>query len=336
MADAHRLNLAQAQALAERVLIANRTSPEAAASTARALVRAEADGQAGHGLSRLPSYSAQTRVGKVDGYAVAALARPAPAALIVDAAHGFAYPAIDLAIEGLAEAATACGVAVATITRSHHFGQVGAHVERLAEQGFLAFAFANSPKAMAFHGGKRPMLGTNPLAFASPTPDGAPLVLDMALSEVARAKVVAAEREGRPIPLGWAVDSEGHPTTDAKAALGGAMVAMGGPKGAALALMVELLTGALAGGAYGWEASSFLDDKGPPPGVGQVLMAIDPAPFGGDQVIARVGVLLAAMAEEEGVRPPGQRRLAARTRAAAEGLSLSPAFHAELLALAGD
>jgi (2R)-3-sulfolactate dehydrogenase (NADP+) len=335
MADAQRLTLAEAQALAERVLIANRTSKEAAAATARALVRAEADGQAGHGLSRLPSYSAQTRVGKVDGYAVASLARPAPAALIVDAAHGFAYPAIDLAIEGLAEAATACGVAVATITRSHHFGQVGAHVERLAEQGFLAFAFANSPKAMAFHGGRRPMLGTNPLAFASPVPEGAPLVLDMALSEVARAKVVAAEREGRPIPLGWAVDSEGNPTTDAKAALGGAMVAMGGPKGAALALMVELLTGALAGGAYGWEASSFLDDEGPPPGVGQVLMAIDPAPFGGDQVIARVGVLLAAMAEEEGVRPPGQRRLAARARAAAEGLALTPAFYAELLALAG-
>lgn len=333
MADAQRVTLAEAQALAERVCLANRTSPEAAASTAKALVRAEADGQGGHGLSRLTSYAAQARVGKVDGFATPTSRRVAPAALIVDAAHGFAYPAIDLALEGLAEATRANGVAVATIMRSHHFGQVGAHVERLAELGFIAFAVANSPKAMTFHGGRRPMLGTNPLAFAIPTSDGAPLVIDMALSQVARAKVIDAEREGRAIPLGWAVDADGQPTTDPKAALAGAMVAMGGAKGAALAVMVELLAGGLAGGAFGWEASSLLDDKGPPPSMGQVLIAVDPAAFGGAQVLARVGVLLGAMAQEPGVRPPGQRRLAARLRAATEGLTLSPGLYAQLLAL---
>ncbi len=328
------LSLADAQSLAQAALEANRVSPEQAGPTARALVRAEADGQSGHGLSRVASYAAQARVGKVDGFATPHLSRLRPGALRVDAAHGFAYPAIDLALPALVAAAHDNGVAIAAIVRSHHFGQAGGPVERLAERGLLAFAFANSPKAMAFHGGRRPMLGTNPVAFASPIPGAAPLVIDMALSQAARGKIVTAAREGRDIPADWAVDASGQPTTDPKAALQGAMVAMGGAKGAALALMVELMAGALAGGAFGWEASSFLDDVGGPPAVGQVLLAIDPEPFGGERVLQRVGALAAAATAEEGVRLPGQRRLAARRQAEDQGLTLPESLHAELVTLA--
>ncbi|MDE2356362.1 MAG: Ldh family oxidoreductase, partial [Alphaproteobacteria bacterium] len=186
MSSLVRLDLDEARSLVEAALAANRVSPLQAAATARALVRAEADGQSGHGLSRVASYAAQARVGKVDGFAEPALTRPRPGALVVDAAHGFAYPAVDLALPALVEASWACGVSAATLTRSHHFGQAGAPVERLAEQGLIAFAFANSPQAMAFHGGARPKLGTNPIAFAIPAPDGPPLVIDLALSQVAR------------------------------------------------------------------------------------------------------------------------------------------------------
>jgi (2R)-3-sulfolactate dehydrogenase (NADP+) len=188
---------------------------------------------------------------------------------------------------------------------------------------------------MAFHGGARAMMGTNPLAFAAPAPGRPALVIDLALSLVARSKIVAAQKAGAPIPAEWANDAEGRPTTDAAAALAGSLAPAGGAKGAALALMVEILCAALAGGRFGWEATSFLDDKGEPPGVGQVLLALDPMAFAGPGFLARMGELMSVLASEDGVRPPGDRRLAARARAQAEGLSIAPALLAEITALAG-
>ncbi|MDE2356415.1 MAG: Ldh family oxidoreductase, partial [Alphaproteobacteria bacterium] len=233
------------------------------------------------------------------------------------------------------EKAKAHGIALVGVTNTWMSGRNAYFVEMIAKEGYAAIHTASSGGAVAPLGGIKPILGTNPIAFAIPAPDGPPLVIDLALSQVARGKIVTAAREGRAIPPDWAVDAEGRPTTDPQAALGGAMVAMGGAKGAALAVMVEVLAGALAGGAFGWEASSFLDDKGGPPGVGQVLLAIDPGAFGGARVVERVGVLLAEMEAEDGVRPPGQSRLAARRRAQAEGLAVSDALLTEIKALAG-
>src|SRR4029078_2265088 len=123
--------------------------------------------------------------GKVDGKAKPNLVRVAPAMLRVDAGLGFAYPALDLVIESLPELVRESGIALAAISRSHHFGQAGAHCERLAEKNLLAFVFGNTPKAMALWGGTKPVLGTNPIAFAAPMPSGAePLVIDLALSRV--------------------------------------------------------------------------------------------------------------------------------------------------------
>ena len=155
MAEPVRLGLDEAEALAYEALVASRTSPANARATARALVAAEADGQAGHGLSRVPSYALQARAGKVDGHATPRLEQVAGAALRVDGGFGFAYPAIDLAIAALAPLARAQGIAVAALHRSHHFGQAGAHAERLAERGLVAIVLGNSPKAMAFWGGRK-------------------------------------------------------------------------------------------------------------------------------------------------------------------------------------
>ena len=326
------LSLTEAEQLVCRALRANCVSEDNARSTAKALIAAEADGQSGHGLVRVPSYAEQARVGKVDGSAIPSVTGEG-AAFRVDAATGFAYPAMDAAIARLTPMARELGVASAGIFASHHCGQAGRHVERLAEQGLVAFIFANTPSAMAFHGGLKPRPGTDPLAFAAPLPGRAPLVIDMALSVVARSRIVAAKNKSEPIAPGWALDAEGQPTTDPARALAGTLLPVGGAKGAALALMVEILCGALTGSHFAWEASSFMDAQGGPPKLGQFLIALDPAHFAGETFIPRMGELVKAV-EADGARLPGDRRLASRARAAAEGLRIPDPLHAEISALA--
>ena len=329
-----RLDAAEAQALIEGVFRAAGVAAPAARATAAALVSAEIDGQPGHGFSRVEAYAAQARSGKVDGAATPVVTRAAPAFLRIDAADGFAFPALDAAIAPLAALAHEMGVAAAAVTRSHHCGQLGRHVERLAEAGCAALMLANTPKAMAPWGGTAAFFGTNPIAFAAPRDGHAPLVIDLSLSAVARGKVMAAAQKGQPIPEGWAFDAEGRPTTDPQAALKGAMAPMGGAKGAALALMVETLAAGLTGAAFSHEAASFFDAEGAPPRVGQLLIA-----FGGPGLAqgfaARLEVMLAAMLAQEGARLPGDRRLAARARAADQGLAMPAALHARLTAALG-
>ncbi|MGR3540970.1 MAG: Ldh family oxidoreductase [Hasllibacter sp.] len=305
-------------------------APAIALRVARVLAAAERDGQPGHGVGRVPSYAAQLRAGKVDGRARPVLERPAPGLLRVDAAHGFAFPAIDLALEALIPAARAQGVACATIRRSHHAGQLGPHVERLAEAGLVGLMLANTPGAMAPWGGRTPLLGTNPIAFAAPRPGGA-LVIDLSLSAVARGKVMAARRAGGTIPEGVALDRDGHPTTDPAAALAGTMVPAGGAKGAALALMVEVMAAALSGARPAGEASSLFDDRGGPPGLGQTVIAIDPGAASGGAFADTLGRLAAAV-EGDGARLPGSRRAALRRRGAIE---VPDPVMADLRALAG-
>lgn len=320
--------------LAVRVLIAHDTSPENAASVAAALIAAEVDGQKGHGLSRLASYSAQAASGKVQGHAVPSAEAAGAAAIRVDAKAGFAFPAMDLAIERLAELTPQTGIAMAGVYHSHHFGQAGYHVERLAGKGLVGLIMGNSPKAIAPWGGKEGIFGTNPIAFAAPRRADAPLLIDLSLSKVARGKVMVAANKGEPIPEGWALDSDGQPTTDAQAALEGTMIPIGDAKGAALVLMVEILAAALTGANFGFEASSFFTAEGSPPGVGQTLIAIDPERLSAGAFAERLEGLLQAILIQEGTRLPGLRRLEARAAAETNGVAVDPAFIEELEGLA--
>jgi (2R)-3-sulfolactate dehydrogenase (NADP+) len=298
-------------------------SPANAASVAWALVMAEADGLKGHGLSRVPTYLAMLRSGKIDGQAVPIARKPKPGVLSIDACHGFAYPAIDLAVIELPALAREQGVAIAPIRRSNHCGAAGLHVERLAEQGLVALLFANTPAAIAPWGGAKPVFGTNPIAFAAPLAGRDPLVIDMALSKVARGPIVAARQKGEAIPEGWALDPAGKPTTDAAAALAGTMVPLGDAKGATLALMVEILAASLVGAHFAFEASSFLDDKGGPPDTGQLILAIDPSAMGGHWFGERMRMLAHAIEDQDGTRLPGVRRLNLRAKARAEGIEVA-------------
>lgn len=325
------LTLPEAEVLVAQALIRCRTSRDNAASVARALVAAEADGLKGHGLSRVPSYAAQAKAGKVDGFAIAAIERLRPGAAVIDAKHGFAFPSLAVAVGLLPDMARATGIASAAIHRSHHCGAAGHPVERLADQGLVALMFANTPAAIAPWGGAKAVFGTNPIAFACPLPDRPPLVIDLALSKVARGNILAAKQKGEPIPRGWALDAEGHPTTDPDAALAGTMLPLGDAKGTLLALMVELLAAGLTGANFAADASSFLDATGPPPGTGQLIIAFDPAAFGGSA--ERFAILIKAIEAQPGARLPGSRRLEARAMAAQEGLSVSDAFIDEIKSL---
>jgi (2R)-3-sulfolactate dehydrogenase (NADP+) len=325
------LTLDAAEALVRDTLVRCGTSPENAQSVARALVACEADGLKGHGLSRLPSYAAQAKAGKVKGDAKPRVSLTKPGVLAVDAAHGFAFPAIDLAVGALPEVTRIQGIAAAAITRSHHCGAAGHPVERLAEHGLVSLLFANTPGAIAPWGGSQAVYGTNPIAFACPLPDAGPIVVDLSLSKVARGNIMAAKQRGESIPQGWALDENGQPTTDPDAALRGTMLPLGDAKGTALTLMVELLAAGLTGANFAADASSFLDAKGPPPGTGQLIVAFDPAAFGGG--VERFAALAHAIEAQQGARLPGRRRMELRRKAEAEGLSMSDALLAEIKAL---
>ena len=327
------LKIQEAENLVRDALVRSNTSEPNAASVARALVAAEVDGLKGHGLSRVATYAAQSKSGKVDGFATPTSTRPRPALLAVDAGHGFAYPALDLALSELPAIAREQGVAAAAISRSHHCGAAGHPVERLADTGLMAILFANTPAAIAPWGGSAAVFGTNPIAFACPIINRPAVVVDLALSKVARGNILAAKTKGEQIPEGWALDSDGRPTTDPDAALKGTMVPLGDAKGTALALMVELLAAGLTGANFAMDASSFLDDRGPPPGTGQLLVAFDPKAFGGEAAMEHFGKLAGAIEGQPGARLPGTRRVASRQKAATDGLHIADALLAEIAAL---
>ena len=325
------LSLPEAEQLVAHALGRSRTSHDNARTVARALVLAEADGIKTHGLLRTAFYAAQAKAGKVDGFATPSVKTPRPGVAVIDANNGFAYPAIDLALSLLPRMTQASGIAAAGIGRSHHCGAAGHHVERLADAGLVALFFANGPAAMAPWGGRRAVFGTNPIAFACPLPDRAPIVVDLSLSKVARGNVMAAAKKGEPIPEGWALDAGGRPTTDATAALEGTMVPLGDAKGTALALMVELIAAGMTGSNYAAEASSYFDAEGPPSMTGQFIIAMDPSVFASG--VERFAVLARAIEQDDGARLPGMRRYALRKRVQTDGLMVSDALLAEINSL---
>ena len=297
------------KALSKRLTDAG-VSTENANSVARALCQAQLDGQGGHGVSRIASYAAQAVSGKVNGQATPTILNRQGGLIRIDAQNGFAYPALDLAIETLTDSSNEYGIMAVGITRSHHFGVAGWTVERLAKLGLIGIICGNAPAAMAPWGGSEALFGTNPLAFACPRRNSDPLVIDLSLSEVARGKVMLAQKEGRAIPDTWGKDKAGNPTTDPNDIIdGGTMTPMGGVKGASLALMVEILSSALVGANFSSDATSFFHAEGAPPNVGQLIIAINPKAMGDLGFTERVEILLHNMQSQAGVRLPGTRRL---------------------------
>ncbi|WP_457302248.1 Ldh family oxidoreductase [Phyllobacterium sp. P5_D12] len=314
MNDLRELTFVEIESLATKALISSNVSIENAWAVARSIAAAERDGQAIVGLSYLPTYCDHAACGKVDGHARPHLENLSPAVLRVDAATGFAHPAIVLGLQPLAEAARKNGIAALSVGNSYACGSLGYFVEELAQQGLIALMAANASPSIAPFGGKTPFFGTNPLAFGVPREGREPLVIDQSSSVVAKVAVIDAYNRGVALPDGWAIDADGVPTNDAAAAMGGSLLPIGGYKGFGLALVVDILAAGLTRSHWSFEASSFGDCEGGPPRTGQLIIALDPKVFAGAGFAARLELMLSAAQEAPAVRLPGDRRIETRRK----------------------
>ncbi|MGB3387214.1 MAG: Ldh family oxidoreductase [Pseudaminobacter sp.] len=287
-------------------LIANGASEANAMPVAKAIALAEAGGNRVCGLFYAPVFCEQMRLGKVDGKATPSVSRR-NASVLVDANSGFAHPAIDAGMPHLIEAARELGVAAMAVRHSYNALALGRHVLPLAERGLVGLCVSNAPASVAPPGARRALFGTNPLAFTAPVEGGPPIVIDQSLSAVTKTEVMLRKGRGEPIPIGWAQDREGKPTTDPAIGLEGSLLPAGGQKGANLSLIVEILAAALTGSRLSIEASGFSNQEGGPPQVGQFLLAIDPGHFSGTNVAASIGRLAAGF-DQAGARLPGRNR----------------------------
>jgi (2R)-3-sulfolactate dehydrogenase (NADP+) len=331
-----RITMEQARELVAAALQRAGANPAMAEATARALVLAEAQGLVSHGLSRVGQYSGHLRHGRVNGTAVPVVIKSKGAAAVVDAQEGLAFAACELAVTEAIARAREFGISVVGVINSHHCGVVVDHLRAADAAGMVGLGFANSPSAMPAAGGRHPIFGTNPVAAIFPRRGDTALMIDLSLSEVARGKLMVAAKQGQPIPLGWALDAQGEPTTDPKAGMEGSMLPIGAassPKGAMLALVVELLVTALIGANFGFEASSFFVDAGNRPRIGQTFIVIDPGALAGREgFFDRIEVLVREMLVDAGVRLPGARREALLRSAQASGIDVGEAMLASLRA----
>ncbi|MCI3953513.1 MAG: sulfolactate dehydrogenase [Burkholderiales bacterium] len=327
---------AQLEEVAAAALRAAGASAAMAAATARCLVEADMRGLVTHGLARVPTYCAHLKSGRAVGSAEPVIARDKKAACLIDAGNGLAFLACVRAVDEAKRRAKQHGAAVAGVTNSHHCGALGILLEPLAAGGMVGIAFSNAPAAITAWGGKRPVLGTNPVAAIFPRAAAEPVVIDMSLTQVTRGQIMLLANAGKPIPEGWGMDAEGRPTTDPqKILVGGSLHAVGGLKGTMLALAVELLCCALTGAALSSEMESLHLSAGAPMRFGQMFVAIDPDALAGGAVYAeRIETLITAMLTDDAVRLPGMRRADARTLAMRAGIELDEALYRELETLA--
>lgn len=322
-----KLPISEIQALAQRAFTHCGVSDLQAQPTIKALLLAESQGLASHGLSRVPMYLAHVKHGRVDPKAAPSIKKESASTALIDAKDGFAFPACELAVNCAMQKALQTGIGLGAVTNSHHFGVAGNHLLPLAAKGLIGLGFGNSPSAMPAWGGKHAAFGTNPIAALFPRQNKTPVLIDLSLSEVARGKIMVAAKENKPIPQGWALDQNGQPTTDAKAALAGMMLPMGGVKGAMLALMVEVLVTSLTGAQFGAEADSFFVDAGNKPKLGQVFIAINPHALAGSDVYnERLAALLEFILQDPEVRIPGDRRVGLQAKAEKDGIDLPDAL----------
>ncbi len=298
---------------------ANELNAAAIASATRA---AEADGLSNVGLSHLPDYLNGFLSGKINGQAKPVMKQPAAGSILVEGDGGVTMPAFDLAFPALIDAAKTTGMAALAIHNTFTCGVVGYFVERIAVQGMLGQAYANSPAMMAPWGGSLPFFGTNPIALAVPVKDQSPLIIDQSTSSTAFVNIRQAARENKPLPAGFALDKNGQPTTDANEALEGTIAPAGGYKGANMAMLVDIMAGGLTTANWSHNSASLVG-SGEPLNLGQFFIAIDPTHFAGEAFYERMRDYLQVFARQYNGRVPGASRHKHRLKAVEQGVQVS-------------
>jgi LDH2 family malate/lactate/ureidoglycolate dehydrogenase len=262
----------------EGVLIGNGVPAENAAVVANCLVQADLRGVDTHGINRIPSYMARIREGVLDPKASPTLNSITPVVAQVDGKNGFGFLAAHLGMDAAIKMAKEFGIGMVSIKHSNHFGMSAWIVQQAINAGMMSLVFTNSSPALPVFGGKEKIMGVSPLACGAPAGKTKPFILDMAPSIAARGKIYKAKRRGEKIPMDWALDSEGRPTDDPEKALDGVMLPMGGPKGSALAIMMDVFSGVLSGSAFAGQVTNPYDPS-KPADVGHFLIAIKPDIF---------------------------------------------------------
>jgi delta1-piperideine-2-carboxylate reductase len=321
--------------LLREIFLRHGTSPEVARILADNCATAQQDGAHSHGTFRIPGYLSTLASGWVDGKAVPVVEDVASGYVAVDAAGGFAQPALAAARDLLVGKARDAGIAVLAIRNSHHFAALWPDVEPFANEGLVALSVVNSMTCVVPHGGSKPLFGTNPIAFAAPCAGQPALVFDMATSALAHGDVQIAARTGQTLPAGSGVDRHGQPTLDPKAVLdGGALLPFGGHKGSALSMMVELLSAAFTGGHFSFEFDWKQHPGAQTPWTGQLIIVIDPSKRQGQDFAKRSRELVERMHEAGQTRLSGDRRYRQRAKAQNEGIAMPAEELAKLRALA--
>jgi ureidoglycolate dehydrogenase (NAD+) len=322
---------------AENLLLAAGADEESAKATATVLLDADLKGIHSHGLVRLPIYVRRLEAGLANPRPQLRLLCERSPLVLVDGDHGLG-PRVGIFATQQAQAlAQKHGVGVVGVQRSTHFGAAGFYAEALAKEGLIGMVLTNVEPDVVPFGGKRAALGTNPLAFACPAPQGI-LLVDMATSQAAMGKVFLARSRGERIPPDWGVDEEGNPTEDPMQVK--ALLPLGGPKGYALALMVEVLAGVLTGAGITYGVGRMYDDWNQPQNVGHFLLALDPGIFLGRTLflerMAQLWQNIKATPSAPGfseVFLPGERELRLREERLAQGVPLEATTVQALLEL---
>jgi LDH2 family malate/lactate/ureidoglycolate dehydrogenase len=333
---------AKLQLLASVALERMGIAAEDAALAARVLVLGELFGISTHGVGRVESYVERIRIGGIKARPDIRVERVAPTIARVDGDNGVG-PLVGMrCLEAATAMARESGVGIAFARNSNHFGPVAPYSYIAAEQGFASIIGSNASTTIAPTGGKEARLGNSPVAFAVPNPGGSPIILDMALSVAARAKIRNAAKAGLPIPDTWATDKDGKPTTDANAALNGFLLPIGGHKGYGLALIVDLFAGLLSGAAYLTHVNSWSETPELPGNLGHFFLLIDVGKLGPQEWLAERMTDFAAILHAtppadpaKPVRLPGEFELNHLERQRREGITLDSALVERLQALAG-
>lgn len=325
------------KSLANSAFLALGVPGQQAADAAGVLVTADLMGIHTHGVARIASYGERIRLGGITAAAAIAEERLAPGMLRVNGDNGLG-PAVGAhALRAAMAAAGETGIAVAFCHGSNHFGPIAPYAWEATQRGFASLIASNATTTIAPTGGRDARLGNNPLGFGFPNPGGDPVILDMAISVVARARIRDAAKAGRPIPEGWAADADGRPTTDPKAALDGFLLPIGGYKGYGLSMAVDMLTGVLSGAAFLTHVRSWVDEPEAPQNLGHAFVLIDTARLGGDAWLGRrtadfTGILRATppVDPQHPVMLPGERELALMRRQREQGIALDRTVLAEV------
>ncbi|TMV84824.1 Ldh family oxidoreductase [Thioclava sp. BHET1] len=334
--DSETLSLEALSALLSTILQRHGCAPDVAACLGTAYARAERDGSVSHGIFRIEGLISTLASGWVDGAATPVVEDVAPGFLRVDAANGFAQPALAAARARFVERIRSQGIALLAIRNSHHFGALWLDMEPFAEEGLIALSMVNSMTCSVPAGAQKPVFGTNPIGVAAPiTGAEAPLVLDLATTTMAHGDVQVARREGRQLPPDTGYDAAGNPTGDPEAILnGGALAPFGGHKGSAISMMVELMCAGISGGNFSWEFSWADHPGAQTPRTGQILIGIDPSHGGPIPFADRAGDLIAKLRAAGLAVYPGLRRRLLRNQRRESGIPIRPERLAELRALA--